>query len=372
MPKRLIVCCDGTWDTADQSLAGRPNPTNVTKVALCIASQDRAGISQCVYYHSGVGTGRWDRLGGGGFGFGLGHNVFDAYRFLIDNYEPGDELFFFGFSRGAFTARSLGGLVRSCGILHDKNASRIQQAWVLYRSSAERPSGVASTLFRRAYSHEPRIHFIGVWDTVGALGIPVLGPRWLKPVIRWCNRRWEFHDTKLSTGVDGGFHALAIDEQRAPFVPTLWHQQPDATDQEIKQVWFTGVHSDIGGGYADTSLSDITLLWMADRAREYGLEFVPGAFSADGPATMTPADSIEFTVAPDAMGAPHNSRTGLYRLSRPVDRPIGTACDSNGRLDGHEYLSTSAKEHYDAQPSYRSPQLVKYLATPADVHLERA
>jgi uncharacterized protein (DUF2235 family) len=117
MPKRLIVCCDGTWNTADQAIAGRPSPTNVTKLALSIASEDSAGVRQRVYYHSGVGTSRWERLRGGAFGVGLSRNVFDAYHFLIDNYESGDGLYLFGFSRGAFTARSLAGLVRNCGIL---------------------------------------------------------------------------------------------------------------------------------------------------------------------------------------------------------------------------------------------------------------
>ena len=103
MPKRLIVCCDGTWNTADQGIAGNPSPTNVTKLALSIASEDSSGVRQCVYYHSGVGTSRWERLRGDAFGAGLSRNVFDAYRF-VDNYEDGDWLYLFGFSRGAFTA----------------------------------------------------------------------------------------------------------------------------------------------------------------------------------------------------------------------------------------------------------------------------
>ena len=201
MPKRLIACCDGTWNTADQAKSGHPSPTNVTKLALSIAPEDAVGARQCVYYHSGVGTSRWERLSGGAFGVGLSRNVFDAYHFLIDNYESDDLLYLLGFSRGAFTARSLAGLIRNCGILRRENADRIDEAWALYRSSADTPSGVASTLFRRAYSYEPRIHFIGVWDTVGALGIPVLGPRWLKPIVTRLNHRWEFHDTKLSTRV---------------------------------------------------------------------------------------------------------------------------------------------------------------------------
>ena len=372
MPKRLIVCCDGTWNTADQAISGRPCPTNVTKLALSIGPEDSAGVRQCVYYHSGVGTTRRERLLGGAFGVGLDRNVRDAYRFLIDNYEPGDQLYFFGFSRGAFTARSLAGLVRNSGILRRENAGRMNEAWALYRSSADKPSGVASTLFRGAYAYEPeqRIHFIGVWDTVGALGIPALGPRWLKPIVKLIDHRWEFHDTKLSTRVDGAFHALAIDERRAVFEPTVWHQQPGAGGQELQQVWFTGVHCDIGGGYPDTSLSDITLLWMADRARQYGLQFEPGAFSADGPSEMTPGESTDFKVSPDPMADPHSSWTKYYRLVKPLDRPIGQAADESGHLDGREYLATTAKQHYDEKPGYRPPDLVKYLDDPANVHLE--
>jgi uncharacterized protein (DUF2235 family) len=371
MPKRLIVCCDGTWNTADQAISGNPSPTNVTKLALSLAAEDAAGARQCVYYHPGVGTSRRERLTGGAFGIGLSRNVLDAYRFLIDNYESGDWLYLFGFSRGAFTARSLAGLIRNSGILRRENAGRIDQAWALYRSSADTPRGVAATLFRSAYSYEPRIQFVGVWDTVGALGIPALGPRWLKPAVTLINHRWEFHDTKLSTRVKGAFQALAIDEQRSAFAPTLWHQQPGANGQELRQVWFTGVHCDIGGGYPDTSLSDIALLWMADRAREYGLTFVPGALSADGPARMTPGESIDFKVEPNPMTSPHQSWTKFYRLVRPLNRPIGTAEDeTDHHLDGCEYLAVSAREHYEANPGYRPPGLVTYLSDPASVHLE--
>jgi uncharacterized protein (DUF2235 family) len=371
VPRRLIVCCDGTWNTADQAISGHPSPTNVTKLALSLAAEDAAGARQCVYYHPGVGTSRWERLSGGAFGVGLSRNVLDGYRFLIDNYESGDLLYLFGFSRGAFTARSLAGLIRNSGILRRENVGRIDQAWVLYRSSADTPRGVAATLFRRAYSFEPRIQFIGVWDTVGALGIPTFGPRWLKPIVTRINHRWEFHDTKLSTRVKGAFQALAIDEQRAAFAPAVWHQQPGADGQKLRQVWFTGVHCDIGGGYPDTSLSDIALLWMADGAREYGLKFLPGALSADGPARMTPGESIDFKVEPNPLTSPHRSWTKFYRLVSPLNRPIGTAEDeTDHHLDGCEYLAVSAKEHYEATPDYRPPGLVTYLSNPANVHLE--
>ncbi|MGW5974734.1 DUF2235 domain-containing protein [Streptomyces sp. NPDC055186] len=372
MAKRLIVCCDGTWNLADQ-----PSKTNVTKVALAVQPR-AAGVEQRVYYRSGVGTRRWERLRGGAFGVGLSGNVMDAYRFLVCDYEPGDELFLFGFSRGAFTARSLAGLVRNSGILRRENADRIKDAWALYRDRLEKPTGTASTLFRRAYAHETEIQFIGVWDTVGALGIPLPGAGgtpnngswWHKP-IDLVNRRWGFHDTQLSSWVKGAFHALAIDEQRTPFRPTLWHQQPGAAEngQELKQVWFTGSHSDVGGGYKETALSDITLLWMVAQARRYGLEFDTEALSKAGPRDMNPDRGIDFGVRPDPMGTVHNSRRGPYRLARPWHRPIGQAAEDQGRLDGCEYLSETAKDRHDRDASYRPPKLTRYL-TQGRVRLE--
>jgi uncharacterized protein (DUF2235 family) len=357
MTKRLIVCCDGTWNVADQ-----PSKTNVTKLALSVRPHT-AGVEQRVYYHSGVGTRRWERLRGGAFGMGLSGNVMDAYRFLVDAYEPGDTLYLFGFSRGAFTARSLAGLVRNCGILHREHAHRIKEAWALYRDRVEKPTGTASTLFRRAYARETGIHFIGVWDTVGSLGIPVPGPSWLKPAVRLIDRRWAFHDTELSSRVKGAFHALAIDEQRRPFAPTLWHQQAgDAADgQELQQVWFAGVHCDVGGGYTETALSDITLLWMANQARRYGLEFDDEALGKAGPREMTPDNSVEFRVIPDSLGPAHESRTGLFLLAAPWHRPLGQAVDRNHRPDGRERVSQAAMDRYDKDPSYRPPELVRYL-----------
>ncbi|MWA05322.1 DUF2235 domain-containing protein [Actinomadura sp. LD22] len=363
MTKRLVVCCDGTWNFADQATAGRPAPTNVTKIALSVAPEDPAGVEQRVYYHCGVGTTRWERLRGGAFGFGLARNVLDAYRFVIDDYAAGDDLFLFGFSRGAYTARSLAGLIRNCGVLRRENADRVQEAWELYRNAAEKPSGVASALFRRAYSYDPRIRFLGMFDTVGALGVPAMGPRWLRPLAERLNRRREFHDTRLSSRVDGAFQALAIDERREVFEPALWHQKPGADGQEMKQVWFSGAHCDVGGGCPDASLSDIALLWMADRARAYGLGFRPGAFGPDGPADMAPSESTLFRVAPDMMARPHDSLTRFYRLMPAVDRPIGKCADSRShRLDGNEYVASTAKEHFERDVTYSPPQLAEYLS----------
>ncbi|MFF7357073.1 MULTISPECIES: DUF2235 domain-containing protein [Streptomyces] len=367
MTKRLVVCCDGTWNFADQ-----PSKTNVTKIALSVHQGSAGGKDQRVYYHSGVGTSRWERLRGGAFGAGLSRNVIDAYRFLVETYEPDDELFLFGFSRGAFTARSLAGLVRNCGILRRDQADRIPQAWALYRDRIERPSGVASTLFRRTYAHETEIHFIGVWDTVGALGVPVPDLRWLQPVVNRFNHRWAFHDTDLSSWVKAAFHALAVDEQRSAFQPTLWHQRPGAADggQVLKQVWFAGVHCDVGGGYKETGLSDITLQWMVGQARRYGLKFDAEALSAVGPSEMKAGESSDFRVEPDALGMLHSSRTKLWRLARPLHRPIGCAADEDGRLDGNEFLSVPAKNRYDIDSDYRPPELKRYLADQQRVRLE--
>ncbi|MFE6805424.1 DUF2235 domain-containing protein [Streptomyces sp. NPDC057681] len=367
MAKRLVVCCDGTWNFADQ-----PSKTNVTKLALSVRPESASGMSQRVYYHSGVGTHRKEHLRGGAFGVGLSRNILDAYRFLIEMYEPDDELFLFGFSRGAFTARSLAGLVRNCGILRRDHADRVGEAWSLYRDRIEKPSGAASTLFRRSYAHETQIRFIGVWDTVGSLGIPVPGPRELEPVVNRLNRRWAFHDTNLSNWVQGAFHALAVDEQRSAFRPTLWHQQPGAAEkgQELKQVWFTGVHCDVGGGYRETGLSDITLLWMVDQARGYGLEFDSEALSGAGRQGMKLDESVDFRVRPEALGELHVSRTGLYRLDQPLHRALGRAADDEGRLDGSEFLAMPAKERYDSDPDYRPPELERYLTDQERYRLE--
>jgi uncharacterized protein (DUF2235 family) len=376
MPKHLIVCCDGTWNTAYQSRNGSPCPSNVTRFALSVAANDSDGHRQLVYYHPGVGTTRWDHLRGGAFGVGLSANVIDAYHFLIDNYEPGDDLYFFGFSRGAFTARSAAGLVRNCGILRPENRDRIDDAYRLYRNRDDKPRGMTSTLFRSAFSYEPTIEFIGVWDTVGALGIPPVGPGILHPIFNWVNKRWSFHDTELSSHVHGAYQALAIDERRRAFKPTLWKQQPGAT-QLVEQVWFTGVHCNVGGGMADTSLSDLALLWMVKKAQHHGLAFKDDAFKPRPPGDsgeLKPGEEATFTVAPDPITLPGRSLTLLYRLiALPFDRPIGVETGDDG---GHgQNVAGTAVELREKKPDqYHPKELIAYLArtdrpTPAKIPL---
>jgi uncharacterized protein (DUF2235 family) len=352
MPKRLVVCCDGTWNRPDQLDQGIAAPTNVSKLALAVARRAPDGTEQVVFYLRGVGTRRLERMRGGGFGFGLSRNVQEAYRFVVENYEPGDELFFFGFSRGAFTARSTVGLVRNSGILRREHAGRIGEAYRLYRGRDDRthPNGIEAEMFRRMYAHpEEDIHFVGVWDTVGALGIPVDG---LRPPL--LTKRWSFHDTTLSSHVKAAYHALSVDERRAPFKPTLWQQQEHATDQVLEQVWFAGVHCDVGGGYADPSLGEIPLLWMVRRAERHGLAFEPERLRvADGRQVDPERRTTGIELAPDALGKIHESLTGFYRLMRPYERPL--------EADGGALAESVKRRRDDAGAGYRTATVARYL-----------
>lgn len=278
----------------------------MVKLGYRLAKRD-GDIAQVLYYGQGVGTGNLvDRLSGGAFGEGLEGNIHDAYRFLVANYEPGDELYLFGFSRGAFTARSLAGMIRKCGILERAAVRHYRDAIALYRNE-EHPDEARPQRFRKECSitsgGEIPIHMIGVWDTVGALGIPLRGLRSLT------RREHQFHDTELSGTVQRACHALAIDERRAPFEPTLWSYKPKP-GQQVEQVWFCGAHSDVGGGYAETALSDIALEWMIGRARAAGLAFHAGAIAA-------------YPLRPDPLGPLHNPKTGLYRFTAGIERAVG-------------------------------------------------
>jgi uncharacterized protein (DUF2235 family) len=353
--KRLVVCCDGTWNRPDHVDRGVAAPTNVAKLALAVADRDADGVQQVVHYEAGVGTRRSERLLGGGFGYGLSRNVRDAYRFLVDAYEPGDQVFLLGFSRGAYTARSVAGLIRNAGILRRDERERIDQAYTLYRDPHRdtEPSGIAAELFRRSYAYgETPIDFIGVWDTVGALGIPIDGFR--PPLL---SRMWSFHDTRLSRIVRHAYHAVAIDERRAPFRPTLWERGEGAGDQVLEQTWFAGVHCDVGGGYRDPELSEITLLWMAERARDCGLALEADHLVAAAPGFDPASRRAGRCVAPSATGPIHESRNGFYRVLAPYDREL--TCDGGS-------VAPSAHERYEADTSYRPPQLRALLeATPA-------
>jgi uncharacterized protein (DUF2235 family) len=349
--KTIIVCCDGTWNRADQQVEGKPCPTNVIKVAYRLKKRREDGRQQLVYYDQGVGTGNWlDKYIGGATGAGLEGNIHDAYISLIANYEVGDELYFFGFSRGAFTVRSLVGMIRKCGILRRTSVAQYRATIELYRSRTVRPDDPKAVEFRGKHSVlEERtvpVQMVGVWDTVGALGVPLRG-------IRAINREdYQFHDTELSGSVRFAFHALAIDERRAPFEPTLWMYKPKP-GQTIEQRWFPGVHSDIGGGYPETPLSDLALEWMIDRATTAGLEFDDGVRAAH-PTHGDPA------------GGMHDSMSAMYRLQRALSRPVGLQKAPQVGEDPTQSVDDSAIRRWDSEPKYRPQNLRDWFARKDD------
>jgi hypothetical protein len=264
--KRLVICCDGTWNRPDS-----PHVTNIEKIARTVHTDLAAtdGVQQLVLYLPGVGVGyHVDRLLGGAFGLGLFGNVLAGYRFLALNYEPGDEIFVLGFSRGAYTARSLAGMVAGVGLLTRRALidEKLPEAVARYQrlDPANGRPGQSATEFRHDYCHpETPIEFLGVFDTVGALGVPGA-----------MRRRHQFHDVRLSDAVRCARQALAVDEPRMKFEPCLWDAtDSDTEDERVRQVWFEGCHSDIGGGYAETGLSDTALLWMVAEANKQGLVF---------------------------------------------------------------------------------------------------
>ena len=275
-PKKLIVFCDGTWNKPDESdQQGKPCPTNVAKMFRATAPASNFGEPQIAHYISGVGTHRDEKIRGGAFGFGISDNIKDGYQFICSNYQPGDEIYLFGFSRGAYTARSLAGLIHNLGILHRAHFELIDAVYDHYRDKSDEwhPDphiGIKTKEFREKYTYGgEKIHFLGVWDTVGALGAPygvLLG--WLIDKIYKCR----FHDTKLSSTIESAYHALSKDEKRWPFRPTLWELSSSHNPANFEEHWFDGVHSDVGGGYADAGLSDKALEWMASRVRRRGLQ----------------------------------------------------------------------------------------------------
>jgi uncharacterized protein (DUF2235 family) len=264
-PRRLVILCDGTWDSADRGGAA----SNVVRLARTIKPVAEDGTSQIVYYHPGVGTGNGlDRLIGGGTGVGLARNVRDAYAFLVNNFQAQDEIFLFGFSRGAYTARSLAGLIGTIGLLPKQSMGDFLDAWAYYKLTREQRRPYETTFeqrFRGRRSDVP-VKCLGVWDTVGSLGIPTDGLfGWLHP----CRSVYQFLDVELGAHVEHAFQALAIDEKRSAFRPAVWQpaRQPvrGAPVQTVRQVWFAGVHSDCGGGYPVHGAADLAFLWIASQ-----------------------------------------------------------------------------------------------------------
>lgn len=339
MAKRIVICADGTWNVPEQRDHIGPSATNVAKFAAAVAPGDATGKTQVVYYHRGVGVrgSLFERLSGFAVGAGLSANIEDTYLFLVNNYQPGDDLFLLGFSRGAYTVRSLAGLIRNSGILKQEFLSRYRAAYELYRARdpGTHPRAPAATEFRDRYAWpDATIRFVGVWDTVGALGIPI-------PALRFWNKsRYEFHDVALSTRVEHAYHALAIDERRQPYLPTLWAKQKDApASQVLEQAWFPGTHCDVGGGYSRTGLSDGALTWLCERASRAGL-------------------AIEMSRIPkgDATAAIHDSDS-LFKVFGDGTRTLGATNPA-----GFEVIHQSAVERRRRDASYGRGGLESFIS----------
>ncbi len=295
--KRIAIFFDGTANRSDAEYQ-----TNVVLLSRCVMATDAADATQIVQYYQGVGTGRgstWvaktlDRALGGASAFGLIDVVEEAYRALAFVYEPGDELYVFGFSRGAFTARVFCGLIRSCGIPPRRNLQRIPEAMARHLAKGDdtHPDHPSSIAFRAGFAPETAtslvdvearrgeamllgVRFLGLWDTVKSFAVAQGAGGGTVPTPRF------FHDLDLSSMVESVRHAMAVDERRAlyPVVPianidALNAKRP-ADVPLYQQAWFPGVHGSVGGGGNRVALSGITLRWMAIGAARAGLRLNP-------------------------------------------------------------------------------------------------
>jgi uncharacterized protein (DUF2235 family) len=340
LAKNIVICSDGTWNTAFKNRG-----TNVFKLFEAVDVNghkiDPNVTPQIAFYDDGVGTGggRLWKLLGGAFGFGLARNVRQLYTELARTYVPGDHLYFFGFSRGAFTVRTLVGLVDLCGI-PDRSKVRsdgelrklVRKAYGVYRwkyaawlqraVDAMLKMSAGLSLRRaapwwevRAASHPgaPRVPFVGVWDTVDAIGLPVAGAAHLLNTLVF---RFKFPNRTLTAIVDRACQALSIDDQRKTFHPILW----DASGEDgarIEQVWFAGVHANVGGGYPKQGMSLVALDWMMTNGGSAGLRFAPGA--PDG-----------YRQRRNVNDKIYDSRAGPASFYRYMPRDIAVLCRTNG------------------------------------------
>lgn len=266
MGKRIVFCADGTWEKPG-------NDTNAYKIYKALNTT----ATQVPYYDDGVGADGTpiQQLAGGALGAGLFQKIKDGYTKVAHAYEKGDEVFLFGFSRGAYTARSLAGMIAICGLpTKDFSDQTVETAFEAYRNKDQRAALMAQ-LNSANDMFDAKLSMVGVWDTVGSLGIPaVFGG--VSPIL------YGFLDTSLHPDVLNAYHAMAIDEKRAEFPATLWTSAV-APGQTVEQVWCSGCHSDVGGGNPDDSngsaLSDLTLGWMMSKASALGLDFASAVAS---------------------------------------------------------------------------------------------
>ena len=343
MSKRIVFCADGTWQAP-------LNNTNVYRLykALTVSSD------QVTYYDDGVGadaTGL-NRVLQGALGDGLLQKIQDGYTKIAHVYEPGDQIFLFGFSRGAYTVRSLAGMIADCGMPSGSFSDDcVTQAFAAYRDPVNRATILAGLT---ACGLAPAtIQMVGVWDTVGSLGIPAIFGDVDK-------NEYGFLDTSLNPSIKNAYQCLALDEKRAQFPATLWSTAP-AAGQTLEQIWFSGCHGDVGGGTllaggvdAGTRLCDITMGWMMTKALAQGLTMDPAVVAQFGtlPAEFA-LDSIRESWAPTD-GPPHLrpvpagaevSNSVSVRLQYALTYVPGSLTVTDGALDGSYSIVTLVDEN---------------------------
>jgi uncharacterized protein (DUF2235 family) len=356
--KKLAIFLDGTWNQVNSN-------TNVWRMRALCAPKDAAGTQQLIYYEVGV-----NGFLGGVFGKGLDDNIRLAYEWLVENYNDGDEIFIFGFSRGAYTARSLAGLIAKLGILKPGSPIGIAQLYDRYKRGDEetiwrladmQSSGSLQNITTEErwllkYSQRADVKMVGVWDTVGSLGLKAFS---IEGISR---SSFDFLETGLRIHILSGYHALAIDEHRGDFAPTLWSvrhpKDPKAVIaaprdiSNVEQRWFVGAHANVGGGYATDLLPQAPLQWIMKKAQSQGLAF-RNEVDLDGDALSAPlADSYkEFAY-------------GLYsKVTWPLYRTIGAEPDiqDNGtHVNVNESIDKSVFDRWRSDPSYRPRNLVEW------------
>lgn len=353
--KRLAVFLDGTWNSVGTN-------TNVWRLRCLCADQDANGMRQLRYYDQGV-----NGIFGGGWGKGLSENVKEAYDWLVDNYEDGDQIFIFGFSRGAYTARSLAGLIAICGLLKAGGALGVNQLYDRYRHEDDRTiyklagmDASALTFEERwmlKYSRPVHIEMIGVWDTVGAVGVPAFSFEGIS------SSTFKFHHTGLRQSIKAGFHALAIDEHRPKFEPTLWTVRtppggaasPMRPVESVEQRWFVGAHANVGGGCYNDTLAQLPLRWMMQNAAKRGLAF-KNELAMDG---NEHRGAISDSFKEFLHGIYSKAFSRSYRAigARPAVKQNGLHTNVNETIDA------SVFDRWRDDKTYRPPNLVHWSAS---------
>ena len=364
--KRLALFCDGTWNDPDSD-------TNVSRLHGWVAPHDPQGVPQRAKYLVGVGIKPFERLLGGTVGKGLSANVLEGYAWLVEHYDEGDEIYLFGFSRGAYTARSIAGMIVKCGLMRRGAATTVARLYERYRAGKAQRAMYTIELDKLAGrpvsqdedrlladSRRVPVRMIGVWDTVGALGVP-----WTHaPLVG--RSKFHFHNTNPSVLFEHAYQAVAVDEHRGPYKPALWTRfSPDAPDRpdpalpaaaatprtQIEQRWFVGAHCNVGGGYRGDALRKLPLAWIQRKAEALGLAFTQ-RLATDGTEYAAPyTDSYAAFLK------------GGYRwVSSRFLRPIGAGARKvkGGRSTPiEEWVDASVFDRMRADAAYRPANLLE-------------